>query len=95
MDIGGTIRQCRHVRKMTLVQLANSTGISVSHLCLLEKNKREPSLTSITAIANSLGIPLSVLVFLASEKKEIGDLDAKHIDALTKNIISLMHHVNK
>lgn len=95
MDIGGTIKQCRNVRKITQTQLADSAGISVSHLCLLEKNKREPSLAAFQTIANSLDIPLSVLVFLASEKEKVVELDAKHIDALTKNIIELMTNVDK
>jgi transcriptional regulator with XRE-family HTH domain len=90
MDIGGTIKQCRSIRNMTQAQLADVTSISVSHLCLVEKNKREPSITAIKLIANALGIPLSVLFFLAAEKEKVTELKASHIDALTKNIVELL-----
>lgn len=79
-------------KKTTLAQLSESSGISVSHLCLLEKNKREPSLGAVNAIAKALGLPLSVLVFLAAHNEEIPELNVTHIEALSKNIMDLMKH---
>ncbi|HAU0227389.1 TPA: helix-turn-helix transcriptional regulator [Legionella pneumophila] len=92
MDLGRTIKQCRKVKKLTLAQLSESSGISISHLCLLEKNKREPSLGTVEAIAKALGVPISVLVFLAAKNEEIPELSVSHIEALSKKIIDLMKH---
>lgn len=92
MDLGRTIKQCRKVKKLTLAQLSESSGISVPHLCLLEKNKREPSLGTVEAIAKALGVPLSVLVFLAAQNEEIPELSVPHIEALSKKIMDLMKH---
>ncbi|WP_083921082.1 helix-turn-helix domain-containing protein [Hahella ganghwensis] len=90
MNLGGTIKQCRKIRKLTLAQLSVSSGISVSHLCLLERNKREPSIGAVESIANALGLPLSVLVFLAAQDGEITDLNSSYIDSLSNNIMDLM-----
>ena len=90
MDLGGTIKQCRNVKKLTLAQLSKDCGISVSHLSLLENNNREPSLSAVEAIAKSLDLPLSVLVFLATQKHEATQLSAAHIEALSNNIMDLM-----
>jgi len=68
MDLGGAIKQCRSIKKLTLAQLSDSCGISTSHLCLIEKNKREPSLSAVEAIAQSLGLSLSGLIFLAEQR---------------------------
>ena len=95
MDLGGAIKQCRKIRGLRQNTLADSADISVSHLCLLEQNKREPSITAVESIARALNIPLSVLVFLAAEKAEITELDAEHVDALSKNIMELMAFVPK
>jgi transcriptional regulator with XRE-family HTH domain len=90
MDLGGTIKQCRSVKKLTLAQLSKDCGISVSHLSLLENNNREPSFSAVEAIAQALGLPLSVLVFLATQKDEVTELSAAHIEALSNNIMDLM-----
>lgn len=95
MDLGGTIRQCRTLQKKTQAQLADAAGVSVSHLCLLEKNKREPSITTVESIAKALDIPLSVLVFLAAEKEKVTELEAEHVEALSKNIMELMANVQQ
>lgn len=90
MNLGETIKQCRNVKKLTLAQLSESSGISVSHLCLLEKNKREPSIGAVESIANALDLPLSVLVFLAAQRDEVTDLNAAYIETLSNNIMDLM-----
>jgi len=90
MNLGETIKQCRNVKKLTLAQLSESSGISVSHLCLLEKNKREPSISAVESIANALGLPVSVLVFLAAQRDEVTDLNASYIEAISSNIMDLM-----
>ena len=90
MDLGGTIKQCRNVKKLTLAQLSKDCGISVSHLSLLENNDREPSFSAVEAIAQALGLPLSVLVFLATQKDEVTELNTAHIETLSNNIINLM-----
>lgn len=90
MDLGGAIKQCRNVKKLTLAQLSKNCGISVSHLSLLENNNREPSFSAVEAIAQALDVPLSVLVFLASQKDETTELSATHIESLTNNIMELM-----
>jgi transcriptional regulator with XRE-family HTH domain len=93
MDLGGTIKQCRKAKKMTLAQLSKDCGISVSHLSLLENNNREPSFSAVAAISKALGLPLSVLVFLAGQKDEVVELSTSHIEALSNNIMELMANV--
>lgn len=93
MDLGGTIKQCRKAKKMTLAQLSEDCGISVSHLSLLENNNREPSFSAVETISKALGLPISVLVFLASQKDEVTELSTSHIEALSNNIMELMANV--
>ena len=90
MDLGAAIRQCRKARGYTQAKLSGISGISVSHLCLLEQNKRDPSISAVEAVAEGLDIPLSVLIFIATEKDREKDVNPEHLEKLTEDIMELM-----
>jgi transcriptional regulator with XRE-family HTH domain len=62
-------------RNLTQPQLALLADISVSHLSLLEHNKRDVSLSTLTRIAHALNVSLVVLIFMALEKDELTPFD--------------------
>jgi transcriptional regulator with XRE-family HTH domain len=90
MKLGETIKQCRNKRGLTQSRLAELADISVSHLCLLEKNKREPSISVVEGIAKALEIPLSVLVFLAAQASEVKEMSVTQFEQLSRNIMELV-----
>ena len=90
MNLGKTIKLCRKRSGMTQAKLAELSGISVSHICLMEKDKREPTLSKLELIAKALKIPLSVLVFLAAQYDEVNELNKAQIENLSDSIIGLM-----
>lgn len=90
MNLGKAIKMCRGLKKMTQAQLAQAANISVSYLCLLEKNNREPSITTVASVAEALGVPLSVLVFLAADPDSFSELNMGQIEGLTRDIKGLM-----
>lgn len=90
MNLGQTIKLCREKRGFTQTKLAELAHISISHLCLLEADKRDPSLTTVESIARALKIPLSVLVFLAAQSSEIKELSSEQIDNLSNSVLGLM-----
>ncbi len=90
MNLGNTIKICRQKRGYTQAELAGRAKISVSHLCLLEKNKRDPSLSAVNSISAALKIPISVLVLLASQHIEIKELTEKQIEELSRSIMGIM-----
>ena len=95
MNLGKAIRACRKKKGLTQAELANLSKISVSHLCLLEKDKRDPSLSAINAIADALKIPVSILVLLASHHEDIKELSENQIEELSRNIMGIMDGANK
>lgn len=92
MKIGHTIRQCRKAKNLTQAQLASAAGLSIPYICLLEKNDREPKLSTMQLISEALEIPLSVLIFLAAEGKDVPELNVEHVESLSRNIMDLMAH---
>lgn len=69
-DLGKAIKFCRTERNLNQTQLAKSAGISVSYLSLLERNKRDPTMSTLNNIADSLNIPLMMLIFVATDMDE-------------------------
>lgn len=95
MNLGRAIKLCRSQREMTQTKLATETGLSVSYLSLLEKNKRDPSVSTIQKIAEALSIPSSILFFLAADKAELKGLDEDLAEKLAFTALTLMHEKAK
>jgi transcriptional regulator with XRE-family HTH domain len=95
MNLGEAIKTCRKLRGFKQSKLAELSGVSVSHLCLIEKNKRDPSITTVESIAKALNTPLSVLIFIAAEKEDIPELNPNQLDDLSTGILELMDGTRK
>lgn len=95
MNLGKAILMCRMNKGLKQAELADLADISVSHLCLLEKDKRDPSLSAVTSISKALEIPVSVLVFLASQYEDIKELNQKQVDDLSRGIMGIMDGANR
>jgi transcriptional regulator with XRE-family HTH domain len=54
---GSEVRELRRARQMTLADLAEASGVSVSHLSAIERGGVNPSLAKISRIAEGLGVP--------------------------------------
>ena len=57
MAFGAEVRQLRKVRGLTLSDLAEACGVSISHLSAIERAAVNPSLTSVRRIARGLDVP--------------------------------------
>ncbi|NMG01851.1 MULTISPECIES: helix-turn-helix domain-containing protein [Pseudomonadota] len=75
MNVGRAIRLCRRQRGASQNEVAQRANCSVSYLSMLENNKRDPTLSTITRIAQALHVPVGVLFVLASDKSEMGAID--------------------
>ena len=56
ISLGSEMRQVRSARQLTLKQVAEETGISVSHLSAIERGANSPSLDVVKRIAKALDI---------------------------------------
>ncbi len=57
MAFGAEVRQLRKVRRLTLSDLAEASGVSVSHLSAIERAAVNPSLSAVRRIARGLDVP--------------------------------------
>lgn len=61
---------------MTLEDFSELTGISVSHLSLIERDRREPSISNLGVIADAFELPVSILMLLGTDTTELRDGEA-------------------
>ncbi|MFC3616590.1 helix-turn-helix domain-containing protein [Lutimaribacter marinistellae] len=54
---GAEVRELRRARQMTLADLAEASGVSLSHLSAIERGSVNPTLGKISRIAIGLGVP--------------------------------------
>jgi transcriptional regulator with XRE-family HTH domain len=60
--IGGTIRELRHDRKMTLRKLSSKSHIALSHLSDIERGRKNPPPPTLESIAGGLSLTATELI---------------------------------
>jgi len=58
-QLGAKVRRMRNAEQLTLAELAEKTGLSISFLSQVERGHNDPSINSLRKIANALGCPLT------------------------------------
>ena len=69
-QIGGQIRKIRKLRRMSLVQLGERSGVSASFLSQFERGLCNASFASLRSITNVLGVTLSELLDREAAREE-------------------------
>jgi transcriptional regulator with XRE-family HTH domain len=91
MNVGQTIRMCRNQRGESQTHVAQKASCSVSYLSMLENNKRDPTLSTLTKIAQALHVPIGVLFFLAAEREDLGAMDKKLASKLVQSALASLN----
>lgn len=67
MNVGKIIKVRRKFLGLRQNELSLLSGVSASHLCLIENNLRDPSVSAMRSIAKALKMPLCVLIYQAEQ----------------------------
>ena len=62
MHIGTELRRIRKTHRMTLAQVSDGTGVSISFLSGIERGRDKPSLDTLTKLAQYYNVPPSELL---------------------------------
>lgn len=90
MNLGKAIKLCRTQKNMSQAELATLVDLSVSYISLLERNKRDPNISTVKGIANALNIPFSILMFLAAETDELAGINPELAEKLSYTALKLI-----
>lgn len=83
MTVGQRIKAIRKERKLTQVQLADKANLSRSYLADIERDRYNPSLSTLESVAGALGVQVSAIVgeenLLKEETEQYNAKDEKDI----------------
>lgn len=75
MDYGKALRIARAVAGLGQNELAAAADIDASHVSLIERGARKPSIRSIAKLCRALGIPEPLFNMLATESEDLKGIE--------------------
>ena len=91
MNVGQAIKLCRTRRGISQADLARQAECSVSYLSMLENNKRDPTLSTMTKIAHALHMPVGSIFFLGAEGDDLTGIDKSLQGDLARTALELLN----
>jgi transcriptional regulator with XRE-family HTH domain len=90
MDYGKAFRIARAIGGLQQKELAEIAELDPSHISLIEKGKRKPSVGTIQKIANALQIPEHLMMLLAAEPDDLDIQDPQELQRATNSLAELL-----
>jgi transcriptional regulator with XRE-family HTH domain len=90
MDYGKAFRIARAIGGFQQKELAEIAELDPSHISLIEKGKRNPSVGTIKKIANALQIPEHLLTLLAAEPEDLDIQDPQELQRAVSSLAELL-----
>jgi transcriptional regulator with XRE-family HTH domain len=82
MNYGKALRIARAIAGVEQKQLASEAGFDASHISLLEKGARQPSVGAIAKLCRALQIPEPLFNMLAAESADLRGLDEQEFELI-------------
>ncbi|QBJ83195.1 helix-turn-helix domain-containing protein [Bacillus subtilis] len=92
MTVGQRIKAIRKERKLTQVQLADKANLSRSYLADIERDRYNPSLSTLESVAGALGVQVSAIV---GEEKLIKEEPVEYNAKEEKDIAKRMEEIRR
>src|ERR1700730_3063223 len=93
MDYGKALRIARAITGLQQKELAELAEIDPSHISLIEKGKRKPSVETIHKLATTLQIPEHLLMLLAADPQDLDLKDSKELERAVHSLADwLLRH---
>ncbi len=90
MDYGKALRISRAIAGLQQKELAEIAGLDPSHISLIEKGKRKPSMGAVQSLARALQIPEHLMVLLAAEPQDLDIKDSKELERAVHSLAELL-----
>ena len=91
MNYGRAIRIVRTAHGLSKAELAGQLTIGASHLSLIERGKRTPSVDVLDEISTVLRIPPHLLTLLASEPGDLDDpKNAEQVAEMARSLVRVL-----
>jgi transcriptional regulator with XRE-family HTH domain len=90
MNYGKALKLARALANLSQKELARKAGLDPSHISLIEKGTRRPSLTALERLSSALQIPSDLLLLMAAEKDDLKFRDPEQIQQAAESLARLV-----
>jgi transcriptional regulator with XRE-family HTH domain len=90
MNYGKGLRIARAIAGLQQKQLAKLAKIDPSHISLIEKGMRTPSLGALQRLSKALGIPHDLLVLLSAERDDLNLNDPDEFNRAVESLANVI-----
>jgi transcriptional regulator with XRE-family HTH domain len=90
MNYGKALRLARVLANLNQKELADRAGLDPSHVSLIEKGTRRPSLAALEKLSSALRIPNDLFILMAAEKKELKLREPKELQRAFQSMARLL-----
>lgn len=90
MNYGKALKLARALANLSQKELAKKAGLDPSHISLIEKGSRRPSLTALEKLSSALQIPIDLFVLMAAEKDDLKFRDPEQIQQAAESLARLV-----
>lgn len=93
MNLGEAIKIHRKRLGLSQGDLAQSCGITQSYLSMIEKNKKEPNLSTLKVLSGKLNVPIPVLFFKSLDDADIPESKKEAYGVVSKSLDNLVNSI--
>ena len=92
MDYGKALRIARAIAGLEQRELARQAGLDPSHISLIERGARRPSVGAIRKLCGALEIPEPLFAMLASERSDLRGVGEREFERIGTYLAKFMTH---
>jgi transcriptional regulator with XRE-family HTH domain len=90
MNYGKGIKIARTIAGLSQKELAKRADIDPSHISLIEKGKRKPTLRTLERLIRALDIPHDLIILLSADRNELAISDPKELERVAQSMVRLL-----
>jgi len=90
MDYGKALRICRAIAGLEQKQLATLAGLDPSHISLIEKGARKPSVAAIGSLCRALQIPEPLFTMLGLESTDLQGIESEEFERIGAHLTKFL-----
>jgi XRE family transcriptional regulator of biofilm formation len=90
MNYGKGIKIARSLAGLRQRELAKLAGVDPSHVSLIEKGKRQPSLKTLEKLSTALNIPHHLLVLISADPKELRTTHPGALERAARSLVTIL-----
>lgn len=90
MNYGKALKIARAIKGLQQRELAERSGLTASHLSLIEAGKRKPSVGALHKLSEALEMPTHLLTLLAAESEDLTLVGPEELRSLGESLARLL-----